>query len=260
MKEKRNMWIIGLACSFLLPCVSLAQSGEEEIIQDFKSIIMLQDTDSYTYDKALEKVGWYVEGTDEEHFEETKEYLEETLIQFQKELEMCAETSYEMTEEFQMNLTEWGIEPEEYQMNADIRAVYLNGYEQNITLLLSVLEKKEKGYEVQEILENLYEQDIQVQECMRKSRFYEINYFFSSWDEEAVEKLDEEVLSELKSYRSFGQPWESDKKVIEEKIEVYLGQLEAIISGLSEKVGAEQEELYRLEQGKSRQSVPQKTD
>ena len=82
---------------------------------------------------------------------------------------------------------------------------------------------------------------------MRKSHFYEINYFFCEWEEDAIEQLEEEVISKLQSFTAQGQPWETKKEVIEQKISIYLEELEDVVEQLSEEIGEEQEKLYQME-------------
>ena len=249
---KKNKMAVGIICFFLFFFFSNANASEkeQEILEDFKTVIVPQDEDSYMYDKVLKAVGKYVEEPDNNHLEKAVKCMQETLEQFEQREKESENLSYEMDRDFAELLVQYHINPEEYQMNADVRLIYLQSYEQSVSLLLYILEQKEQNKDVDAMIEILYRQNTTVQDCMRKSRFYEINYFFCDWEEEQVKLLQETILSQLKSFTQQGQPWEQDKKVIENKILVYTEQLQDIIDELSEQIGEKQEQLYRIEQEK----------
>lgn len=235
--------MIFFLCAF--PC--LGKGEEELIIEEFGKIILQQDKDSLLYDQVLKIVGTYIKNQDKDSFLATKTYLEEAIGQFEERIEECITSRYEMTQSFRELLMEYQIEPEEYQMHADLRSSYLVSYQDSTSLLLSILEAQENEYRTEELFEKIYEQNVAVQECMRKSHFYEINYFFCEWEEDAIEQLEEEVISKLQSFTAQGQPWETKKEVIEQKISIYLEKLEDVVEQLSEEIGEEQEKLYQME-------------
>ncbi len=246
---KRELAQIGWTalCWCALSLVCTAQGEEGQIIEDFKEIIMAQDEDSALYDQVLMAAGEYAEKRDEESLLKAKACMEETIGQFEARIEECQNSAYEMEPSFRELLMDYGINPEEYQMHADLRASYLVGYQDSTSLLLSILERGESGAQIEALFEQLYLQDAAVQEYMRKSHFYEINYFFCEWEEEAVESLEQEVLSKLQSFTAQGQPWETKKEAVEQKMTVYLEELEDVVEQLSGKIGEEQEKLYRME-------------
>lgn len=222
--------------------------GYQEIVADMASIILPMDQESLAYDQILTVIGAYIEDPQDMGAEETRALVRDSIADFQSAAQEAA--PYAMEEEFARLLIEWGIDPEEYQMNADARESYLGRYIARLQTMDAFLEM-ETWYEdagVNPDFAYLYQYNLLEQESIRGYEYYSANYWFADWEEEAAAYAKEQIADQLQSFVTKDSLWESSRQAVEQKMTVYLEQLEDQTEEMAAYIGQAQEKLYQLEQ------------
>lgn len=218
-----------------------------EIVDDMAPIILTMDQESLAYDQILEKIGTYVEDPQAVGAEETRELVQAAIADFESASQEAE--PYAMEEDFAKLLIAWGIDPEEYQMNADARESNLGRYITRLQTMDGFLEL-EAWYENTEADSDfayMYEYNLKEQECLRGYEYYSANYWFADWEEEAAAYAQEQIAGKLQSFVTEASVWESSRQAVEQKMLVYLEELEDQTEEMAAHIGQAQEELYRLE-------------
>ena len=85
------------------------------------------------------------------------------------------------------------------------------------------------------------------QTCEKGFYYYSINYWFAGWEGDQKAYVEEKVIKNLKSYGAENPVWEDSREAVEQKMNLYLDQMEELQYRLEEHIGRSQEELYQME-------------
>ena len=211
-----------LAGALLAGCGNKADARENyrQIVDDYAVFTLEQDGDSAAYDKALEAVGIYLENDDGDSLEKARRAVSDTIGRMEEDAGQAV--SYELSEELAAVLAGYGVDQEEYTINANMRSAYLSDYIENLKTLQYYLE-----------LKGFY--------------YYSINYWFAGWEGNQKAYVEEKVIKNLKSYGAENPVWEDSREAVEQKMNLYLDQMEELQYRLEEHIGRSQEELYQME-------------
>lgn len=248
MVKKSMIWMMLSMTVLLCGCGAGKDKQEEDykmIVDDFAREVLLQDQDSALYDETLAAVGQYMENPDADTLTLACQTVQEALEQMDEAVSACV--PYEMDEEFEALLQDYGIDPEEYKIHADARSASMSGYISNLETLAVYLENERGDGAVGRVLRFLYEFYGNEQELMRGYGYCSINYWFAGWDDEAVEYVQQQVLSRLQSFAMDESVWEVQRDAVERKMSAYLDQYELLIDDWTKFLGENREDLYELE-------------
>lgn len=241
--------MIILASALLAGCGKEADDRENyrKIVDDYAVFTLEQDGDSAAYDKALEAVGIYLENDGGDSLENARSAVSDTIGRMEEDAGQPV--SYELSEELAAILAECGVDQEEYTINANMRAAYLSEYIESLKTLRYYLEpeSKEERDLLRDDLEFLYGVQRDSQTCEKGFYYYSINYWFAGWDGDQKAYVEEKVIKNLKSYRAENPVWEDSRDAVEQKMNLYLDQMEELQYRLEEHIGRSQEELYQME-------------
>ena len=241
--------MIILASALLAGCGKEADDRENyrKIVDDYAVFTLEQDGDSAAYDKALEAVGIYLENDGGDSLENARSAVSDTIGRMEENAGQPV--SYELSEELAAILAEYGVDQEEYTINANMRAAYLSDYIESLKTLRYYLEpeSKEERDLLRDDLEFLYGVQRDSQTCEKGFYYYSINYWFAGWDGDQKAYVEEKVIKNLKSYRAENPVWEDSRDAVEQKMNLYLDQMEELQYRLEEHIGRSQEELYQME-------------
>lgn len=241
--------MIILASALLAGCGKEADDRENyrKIVDDYAVFTLEQDGDSAAYDKALEAVGIYLENDGGDSLENARSAVSDTIGRMEEDAGQPF--SYELSEELAAILAECGVDQEEYTINANMRAAYLSDYIESLKTLRYYLEpeSKEERDLLRDDLEFLYGVQRDSQTCEKGFYYYSINYWFAGWDGDQKAYVEEKVIKNLKSYRAENPVWEDSRDAVEQKMNLYLDQMEELQYRLEEHIGRSQEELYQME-------------
>lgn len=241
--------MIILASALLAGCGKEADDRENyrKIVDDYAVFTLEQDGDSAAYDKALEAVGIYLENDGGDSLENARSAVSDTIGRMEEDAGQPV--SYELSEELAATLAEYGVDQEEYTINANMRAAYLSDYIESLKTLRYYLEpeSKEERDLLRDDLEFLYGVQRDSQTCEKGFYYYSINYWFAGWDGDQKAYVEEKVIKNLKSYRAENPVWEDSRDAVEQKMNLYLDQMEELQYRLEEHIGRSQEELYQME-------------
>lgn len=241
--------MIILASALLAGCGKEADDRENyrKIVDDYAVFTLEQDGDSAAYDKALEAVGIYLENDGGDSLENARSAVSDTIGRMEEDAGQPV--SYELSEELAAILAECGVDQEEYTINANMRAAYLSDYIESLKTLRYYLEpeSKEERDLLRDDLEFLYGVQRDSQTCEKGFYYYSINYWFAGWDGDQKAYVEEKVIKNLKSYRAENPVWEDSRDAVEQKMNLYLDQMEELQYRLEEHIGRSQEELYQME-------------
>lgn len=241
--------MIILASALLAGCGKEADDRENyrKIVDDYAVFTLEQDGDSAAYDKALEAVGIYLENDGGDSLENARSAVSDTIGRMEEDAGQPV--SYELSEELAAILAEYGVDQEEYTINANMRAAYLSDYIESLKTLRYYLEpeSKEERDLLRDDLEFLYGVQRDSQTCEKGFYYYSINYWFAGWDGDQKAYVEEKVIKNLKSYRAENPVWEDSRDAVEQKMNLYLDQMEELQYRLEEHIGRSQEELYQME-------------
>ena len=239
LKGRRKLAAVLLGLLILSACKAGedAFSRQKEIVDETARIVLLMDQDSRDYDLALQEIGRYLDE-------------QESTAEFQTRQDQAE--SYEMTEDFADILVENHIDPEEYQMNADSRISSLGRFITRLQTMDTYLEMVSiLPGTVEDDLRFMYEYNLEEQRIIRGYQYCAVNYWFASWEGEGAEYAKEQIADQLESFVLEESIWETSQEGAEQRMEVYLNQLEEQISELTDYIGEAQEELYEMEKENS---------
>lgn len=219
--------------------------GYKVIVDDYAAIILQRDLDSADYDNALAVVGTYMEKQNDAALQSARTLLGDTILRMEEASEGI--TSYQMKEDFSKLLQEHGIESEEYMWNADERKQTLEDYMITMKALDEYLSYEEDHSLMDQSLAMQYEMAVKVQNIMRSYEYCGINYWFAGWEEEKQEYIRQEVYEKLLSFDAPEETWQDDRDAVEERMGIYLNELEELYQEWANYLGEYQDELYQLE-------------
>ncbi|MBS5606491.1 MAG: hypothetical protein KHX84_19280 [Enterocloster asparagiformis] len=238
-----------LAGALLAGCGNKADARENyrRIVDDYAVFTLEQDGDSAAYDKALEAVGIYLENDDGDSLEKARSAVSDTIGRMEEDAGQTV--SYELSEELAAILAGYGVDQEEYAINANMRSAYLSDYIENLKTLQYYLEleSQEERDLLRDDLEFLYGFQRDSQTCEKGFYYYSINYWFAGWEGDQKAYVEEKVIKNLKSYGAENPVWEDSREAVEQKMNLYLDQMEELQYRLEEHIGRSQEELYQME-------------
>lgn len=223
---------------------------QKEIVDETAKIVGLMDQDSRDYDLALQEIEGYLEALDPERLSDVQQKIQEAMAEFQTRQDEAK--PYEMAEDFADILVENNIDPEEYQMNADSRISSLGRYTARLETMDTYLEMASILPEsVEKDLRFMYEYNLEEQRIIRGYQYCAVNYWFADWEGEGAEYAKQQIADQLESFVLEESVWETSREGTEQRMEVYLNQLEEQISELTDYIGGVQEELYEMEKESS---------
>lgn len=239
-----------LAAALLAGCGSgeKTQENYKKIVDDYAVFTLEQDQDSADYDKALEAVGQYLKDYDGDSLKAARTEVAETLDRMKT---AAAETPpYELSGDLADILTEYGVDQEEYAINGNMRASYLSDYIESLKNVQYYLELEPQSSRdlLRDELEFLCQFQLDSHECEKGFYYYSINYWFAGWDGDQRAYVEEKVIRNLKSFAAENPIWEDSRDAVEQKMNLYLDQLEELQYRLEEHIGASREELYQMSQ------------
>ena len=241
--------MIILASALLAGCGKEADDRENyrKIVDDYAVFTLEQDGDSAAYDRALEAVGSYLENDSGDSLENARKVVSDTLEQMESDADKAV--SYELSEELAAVLAEYGVDQEEYAINANMRAADLSDYIESLKTLRYYLEPESKAERdlLRDDLEFLYGFQRDSQTSEKGFYYYSINYWFAGWDGDQKAYVEEKVIKNLKSYEAENPVWEDSRDAVEQKMNLYLDQMEELQYRLEEHIGRSQEDLYQME-------------
>ena len=128
-------------------------------------------------------------------------------------------------------------------------AVYLSDYIESLKALRYYLEPESKAERdlLRDDLEFLYGFQRDSQTSEKGFYYYSINYWFAGWDGDQKAYVEEKVIKNLKSYEAENPVWEDSRDAVEQKMNLYLDQMEELQYRLEEHIGRSQEDLYQME-------------
>lgn len=217
------------------------KAGHIRIIEAFEDIILPMDQDGAIYETALKETGAYLSGEAER--EAALEAVKAALTELSERAQ--AIEVYEIEEELSGLLAEYGILREEMDIFANgERASTLSGYIVNLEALSEYLEYAEEfDYEYENAL-FWYECDSAILDALRGYYFYSgVNYWFAEWSEAQAADAQARIVSSLQTYLPEGYIWETDKAVIEKKVNRYLDIYDEYVSLASGHLGEAEEDL-----------------
>lgn len=230
-----------------------ADSGYKKIVDDFWSVITVQDQDSASYDRALEAVGAYLEDSGPESLKTAQDAVKDTIAQMEADAQTIVPC--ELDEDFSQLLREYGIDPEEYKINADMRSGYLAGFLNSLDYLDYYLDQEAVTDITREDLEFTYDYDLREQKLLRAYCFSSVNYWFAEWEPEAVDYVKEQVADRLVSFKTEDSVWEDSRSAVERRGNLYLDEIEKMLDEWTEFIGERQELLYQMEKEQMDQTV-----
>lgn len=220
-------------------------SGSQAIVDDYAEIILQRDADSADYDSALSAVGNYLEKKDSETLKAAESLLRDTIDRMKKAAEKTE--PYQMDDDFEELLKKHNIEPEEYVMNADERSQNLQHYVESLEVLNEYLSYEEEDSLTRDALAKEYEMVVKIQEVFRRYDYCGINYWFAGWEEEETAYVREQVHDKLKSFSAVEEVWQDDRDAVEQRMEIYLNEVEELSGEWADYIGEYQDELYQLQ-------------
>ena len=251
MKKQISGGLAGILAMVLLAgCAKGIDNPEnyKTIVDDYAVFTLEQDGDSAAFDEALGAVGLYLEDYDDNSLQNARSIVEKTLNNMEAE---AADTpSYELSSDLGALLNEYGLDEEEYVINANMRVSYLSEYIDSLKTLQYYLdlELQEDRDLLRDDLEFLYQFQTACQTCERGYYYYSINYWFAGWEGSQKEYVEEKVIRHLKSYAAENAVWEDNREAVEQKMSLYLDQIQELGNRMQEHIGRSREELYRMEQ------------
>lgn len=250
-RKKKTITVFFLIFGFLLPagCSDDKNENQKEyraVVDDYAEILLKMDQDSSKYDHALESVGKYLEHPEPGALKDARKVLNDAVRQLEEEKNTAS--GYKMDDEFQKQLSKFGIDAEEYLDYADSRNYGLEEYIGYIQFLDQFLVYEEGNNMSCEELEFQYKNMLESQRVMRECSYAEINYWFAGQNKEIVDYVKENVLERLESYHTETPVWDDDREAVERRINVLLDEYEELVEEQARHIGEVSEELYNEEE------------
>lgn len=243
------LWGIVLAAVLLAGCSRKTEEdqGYQVVVDDLADIMLAQDADSASYDRALQAVRDYLEAPDQAGFEAAMTVIDDTIGQMKADLDGIV--SYQVEDELAEALKRYQIDPEEYVVNANMRAVRLADAISGLEALKNELDLADLlGSDLAmgnlEFWTSYY---TRYQEYLKNYSYYTINYWFAQWDGNAAAYAKEQLTDRLVSFRTEASVWEDSKDAVERKMDLCLDGIETLGHELETYIGTVQEEIYELE-------------
>lgn len=215
------------------------------VADEFSRLYLAFDEDGYGFDQALEAVNGYLEGKTPQ--KETVSLLEKTLKTYEEEAKGLEE--FVLSDALAKKLSVCGISAEEYKAFGNSRKNELYNHIVGISTMLEYLESAEELQESYEDLRFFTSSNAAQQDCMRGYYYYGcFNYWFVHANEAEKAYLGEQVTSRIKAYLPEDPVWYQDQEEVEERVMLYLDELEEINGQTAKHVGQAQEELYGMQQ------------
>lgn len=245
MRIRSRMTGMICVCMLLLSFLPACQGGVDddcnEIVQEYAGLFLQMDEDGYLYSTALEAVGDYLDG------DISQTEAMETLDDIMDEIENRRDSveTYTVSSGMSTLLEDYGIMPEEFESFGNMRDSDLYHYIVSLETIYSCLLYAEEFSFEYENLSYYYELDTGIHESERGYYYYGcLNYWFAEWEEDQVELVREQVIDQLKDYLPESYTWETDPDVIEQKVMLYLDEVEEYSVSLTEHIGEQNTQLY----------------
>lgn len=216
-----------------------------QVAEDFSDRFLTLDADGARYDQALGAVQQYLDGTISQA--EAQAAVRETLADIETLLE--DQETVTLSEPLTEQLQAVGISAAEYELFANSRANQLQTQQVRLTSLDFYLTYAEEPGDALEDLRFVWTADCAEQDGLRGYYYYgNFNYWFPWADEAEQAYLQSTVAEQLEAYYPSDAVWYTDAASIEDRVMLYLDEVEAVAALLSEHLGQSQEELYEMEQ------------
>ncbi|MCD7922162.1 MAG: hypothetical protein LUG27_06960 [Clostridiales bacterium] len=152
--------------------------------------------------------------------------------------------TYTVSSEMSALLEDYGIMPEEVESFGNTRDSDLYNYLLSLETVYGCFLYAEEFSFQYENLSYYYELDMGIHESERGYYYYGcLNYWFAEWEEEQVDLVREQVIDQLKDYLPETYTWETDPDVVEQKVMLYLDEVEAYLENMTERLGEQIESL-----------------
>ncbi|MCC8028201.1 MAG: hypothetical protein LIO75_00065 [Lachnospiraceae bacterium] len=235
--------VIAGAAAVLPACQGAADDDCGEIVQEYASLFLEMDGDGYLYSQALEAAGDYLSGDVSQA--EALETMDTVMDEMEDRRDSVEE--YTVSSEMSVLLEAYGIMPEEFESFANTRDSDLYSYLISLETVRGCLLYAEEFAFEYENLSYYYELDTGIHESERGYYYYGcLNYWFAEWEEEQVDLVREQVISQMKDYLPSSYTWETDPDVVEQKAMLYLDEVEAYKESLTEHLGEQKEDLMSV--------------
>ncbi|MCD8133553.1 MAG: hypothetical protein LUE19_06840 [Clostridiales bacterium] len=232
--------VIAGMTAVLSACQGTVNDDCQEIVQEYAGLFLEMDEDGYLYSSALEAVGDYLSG------DTSQTEALETLDAVMEEMEDRRDSvgTYTVSSEMSALLEDYGIMPEEFESFGNTRDSDLYNYLLSLETVYGCLLYAEEFSFQYENLSYYYELDTGIHESERGYYYYGcLNYWFAEWEEEQVDLVREQVINQLKDYLPETYIWETDPDVVEQKVMLYLDEVEAYLENMTERLGEQTESL-----------------
>lgn len=216
-----------------------------QVTENFSQLFFALDSDGARYDRVLDTVNQYL--SEEISQQQAVEILEQVINEFEQTINTLdlITINRQLTE----NLRGCGISPEEYEAFANSRQDSLQSLQIRTYTLLDYLQNAHVLEDSLEDLRFTYEADAAEQDSLRGYYYYGcLNYWFTGADETERDYLQQTVINQLKAYIPDDPIWYDDPVLVEERVTLYLNDLEKVLDLVSVHLGEQQTELYQEEQ------------
>lgn len=222
------------------------------VAEDFAARFLTLDADGALYDRSLDAVARYLDGTVSRA--EAQETVQTALADV--EAALAAEETAVLEESLVEQLQAVGISSTEYELFANSRSSQLQTHQARLTSLDFYLDYAESQADALENLRFFLMTDQAEQDGMRGYYYYGcFNYWFPWADEAEQAYLQAAVTDRLEAYLPEEAAWYTDMETVEEQVMLYLDEVEAVIVLASEHLGQSQADLYEMEQDYAAQSA-----
>lgn len=216
-----------------------------KVAEDFAARFLTLDADGARYDAALDAAARYLDGALTQ--EEARSALDEAITA--AEAALAEQEEVALPEELTAQLQTLGISAAEYELFANCRAEQLLTQQARLESLTFYLENAPAQADALENLRFFLAADSAEQEGLRGYYYYgSFNYWFPWADEAELACLQSMVTDRLEAYLPADAVWYTDAEAVEERVMLYLDDVEAVLTLASEHLGQSQTELYEMEQ------------
>lgn len=213
--------------------------------EDFAQRFLELDQDGARYDQALEAVAQYLEGTISRDEARTDVQAALTAV----EAALADAQTVTLEEPLEAALQAVGISPAEYELFANSRPSNLQTIQVRLSSLLFYLDYAEEQADALENLRFCLTADQAEQNSLRGYYYYGCyNYWFPEADEAELALLEQWVTARLAAYCPPDAAWCRDQAAVEQRVTLYLDQVEAVVELSAEHLGQSQRDLYEMEQ------------
>ena len=246
-------WMLVLVLALLAGCTTAATPWEEagvseefyRVAEDFSQRFLTLDADGARYDRALETIAAYLDGTTDQvsaadTVEQTRQAIEDDL---------AAGETVELSEDLTAQLQAVGISAAEYALFANGRASQLQTQENRLSSLAYYLDLAEEHDDAWENLRFYLTADQAEQDSLRGYYYYgSYNYWFPWADSDERALLRATVDDQIQSYLPPEVTWYDSADDAEQRVMAYLDEVESVVALTSAHLGQAQTDLYETEQ------------